>query len=80
MATKNSRSSVDLVRFSVLAHVAQWLEKHGATDLTQIQDEYILRQMAKYDCFSLKDVLEARDQLALQLGLPDILPAKKSSP
>ena len=77
MADKNTQNPVDLVRFSVLAHVAEWLDEQGASDLTQVQDEYILRQMAKYNCFSHKEVLDARDDLARKLGIFERLPPRK---
>ena len=66
---------VDKVRFAILVHVGMWMQSEKLEDMTQIEDEYILRQPAKFNLFSLPDRTREVDRLAERLGLPS--PFKK---
>jgi len=68
---------VDIVNFAILSRIGEWLQSEGAADVTEVSDEYILRQMARLDCFSLADVLEKRNILARQLGHSDDMLERK---
>ena len=56
MKKLNTGTAADLIRLSVLTHISEWLAAENIDDITQVDDEYILRQMAKYDCHSRSDV------------------------
>jgi hypothetical protein len=59
----------DKVRFAILVHVGEWMQSQKLEDMTQIEDEYILRQLAKFNLFSLQDVIREVDRLAERLNL-----------
>jgi hypothetical protein len=61
-----------VINYCILTHIAQWLQETGASDMTEVDDPYILRQMARLDCFSLADVRDARDRLRSKLALPHL--------
>lgn len=69
MNKDQSSTLADIFNLCMLKYIGEWLQKEHADDITQVDDEYILREMAGYDCFSLKDVLEEYARLSTRLGL-----------
>jgi hypothetical protein len=71
-------SDVATIRLVILIEVEFWLEHLKAEDVTQVEDQYILRQMGKFDCFSREDVLHEIEELKKTTGiLIDIEEAKE---
>lgn len=68
--TDGANPVVDTVNFGILSHIAKFLDENKLEDLTQVQDEYILRQMARLGCFSILDVVRARNELAQKYNYP----------
>jgi hypothetical protein len=52
-------SDLDAVRLSILVHLYQFMRDNGIEDMTETDDEYVLRQLAKAGLFSISDVVEA---------------------
>lgn len=62
-------NDVDILRFCILVEAGEWMRENKFEDMTQIEDEYILRQLAKFECFSLRDVVRELDKLAKRLDV-----------
>ena len=65
---ERGESTVDTVRFMILLEAGLWMKANKFEDMTQIDDEYILRQLAKFGCFSIRDVIRELNKLGEALA------------
>jgi len=61
----------NILNLSVLRHLYDYMMENDIVDLTDTDDSYVTRHMARLDCFSRADVRTKHNDLAVKLGFED---------
>jgi hypothetical protein len=64
--------ALDRVRLAILKHLYDVMLERGIENLAEAEDdEWVLRRLVQYDCFSRNDVKRVYNTLAKARGLTD---------